>query len=160
MVCYLYPNFFTPLETKSIAESLEYVLIEDQKGTYRLSAIELVGLGFTVWQTYLNGATLIKSLISFAAFMESGIPATGNTTSMKYISRQSLFEISRQSPELFIQTVTQELSHSKLAYERGMYLHVISFILSKVIQSLKVIQIDHKRMLSYFNPIYLKSWKV
>ena len=84
-------------------------------------------------------------IVSYAAFQEATPLELDNSTPTSEatkisginhlttnIARQTLLIIIKSDTNLFIQTVTFELSHSKTAHERGIYLNVLRFVLAEV----------------------------
>ncbi|KAL2911240.1 hypothetical protein HK105_209296 [Polyrhizophydium stewartii] len=61
---------------KDVAESLEAIIREDTKSTYRLIAIELMGRGFATWEPHINGANVLRCLVGL-----TGLVAVVSTTS-------------------------------------------------------------------------------
>lgn len=117
---------------------------DDPKGTYRVTAIELIGLGFSIWKSYLDGASLILMIIGFTGFMAHDTNKTNTSTEnlsstsninihpfVTYNARHAILEISKQETDLFVQVVTQELSQSKIANDRGTLLHALGYIMEK-----------------------------
>lgn len=143
IVSLLHTSLFTNNELKEIAEALEIVLRNDPKGTYRVTAIELVGLGFRMWKPYYDGSSIIRLFVGYTGFMESDQSLKKNPTDstspnnssihplITYNARHAILDIAHKETDLFVQTVTHELSNSKSSNERGTFLHVLGYVMEK-----------------------------
>jgi hypothetical protein len=149
----IFPQYFNQKDQKDIAESLEIILLEDQKGTYRLPALEIVGLNFSMLEPYLNGANIIKMVLAMAGFC-SGIqavqitpsassgshpsPAHANLLNSTFppavmnMAKLALLQIAMADTPLCIHTITAGLTQSKSAQERGAFLKYLALILKQV----------------------------
>ncbi|KAL5036344.1 hypothetical protein BDV3_005042 [Batrachochytrium dendrobatidis] len=58
---------FSPLNIhvcKEVAESLDMIIREDLRGSHRLTAMELIGRAFAIWEPHINGASVLRYLVS------------------------------------------------------------------------------------------------
>lgn len=89
------PNCLSPSVRKLVAESLVTLLVEEKRASLRVNAIELVGLGFSIWEpcnTFLtldiNVNTVIRLLFGwFSQSQESSFSSPSNS------ARNALLEI-------------------------------------------------------------------
>ena len=150
----LFPQFFNAKDQKNIAESLEIILLEDQKGTYRVPALEIIGLNFSMLESHLNGANIIKTILAMAGFSvgiqpvqithsastpSSGLsPAHASLMTSTFppavmgMAKVALLQITMADTPLVIHTITSGLTLSKSAQERGAFLKYVGLILKQV----------------------------
>ncbi len=138
---------------------MEIILLEDQKGTYRVPALEIIGLNFSMLESHFNGANMIKTILAMAGF-SAGIQPVQITQSASASSglspahavlitstfppavmgmaKVALIQIIIADTPLAIHTISTGLTQSKSAQERGSFLKYVGLVLKQVCRLLLV----------------------
>ncbi|KAI9092699.1 hypothetical protein DFS34DRAFT_287308 [Phlyctochytrium arcticum] len=125
---------------KDVAESLNLLIREEGRSVYRIAAIELLGVGFNLWEPHVNGTSVLRTLINYSGLAitpqneAAQAGRTGSNTPSPAVimsSRQALVQIATVNPALFISTLTFDLMHSKSAAERAGGLKLLGLFIAK-----------------------------
>ncbi|KAJ3221958.1 hypothetical protein HK099_002858 [Clydaea vesicula] len=134
------PKLFSDRDCKIISECLVEALKDDPRGPYCIAATEIIGRGFATFEPFINGSSILRTLIQLTG-LSSSIKESSNTGSptkesqpvlhgtlnsnnlmlsnqLMKTARQAVVQIATVNGGLFASTVTLDLSHSKSASER------------------------------------------
>ena len=127
---------------KEIAASLELLLREDFSTPYPSAAVELLGRAFPLWQAHLNGAAIIRHLVSLTGLIVNNAPQTPTspfasvqkslTPAIMIGARQAITCIASSNSGLVISTLSFDLLHAKTDGERSGCLKLIGMFFGKV----------------------------
>ncbi|KAJ1569189.1 Rabconnectin-3B, isoform A, partial [Nowakowskiella sp. JEL0078] len=115
------------LDTQSCKEvtiSLDLIIKNDIKNSYRATAIELIGAGFHSWQPHLNFQHSLKQLLAFtglatlpssakANLLLQSAPVSEVTPTVMMTARQTIITIAEINPLMFVVAVANELVNGK-----------------------------------------------
>ncbi|KAJ3391542.1 hypothetical protein HDU92_008992 [Lobulomyces angularis] len=147
------PKLFSDRDCKIISECLVEALKDDPRGPYCIAATEIIGRGFATFEPFINGSSILRTLIQLTG-LSSSIKESSNTGSptkesqpvlhgtlnsnnlmlsnqLMKTARQAVVQIATVNGGLFASTVTLDLSHSKSASERMVCLKLLGMFISK-----------------------------
>ena len=127
------PGSLSARVCKDVCASIEKLILDPEKNSYRLLAIEIVGFGFKSWEPHLNGASMIRSLTQMTGLKGQQQATNPNITGPNMMmSRQALISIGSINPGLFISTLSLDLVHSKDVWDKVAALKLLGLFISKV----------------------------
>jgi hypothetical protein len=128
------PNCLSPNVRKLVAESLLTLLVEDKRALVRIAAMELIGLGYSIWQpcTIYFTADINANLVVKLLFGWHGKTPDKISQAAISVARESLLDILCVSPTDVL-TVMMEFLSSKTMSDRISGLKFLSIGIQKVL---------------------------
>ncbi|KAI8913630.1 hypothetical protein EDD86DRAFT_262841 [Gorgonomyces haynaldii] len=122
------PQLIPTRLSKDISSSLDTIIREEVKSPFRLLAIELLGLGFSYWEPHINGASMLRLLVSLTGLHQTQLQLTPPAMMQ---ARTTLQAIVGFNAPLVINTLLFDLLHSKSIGERISSLKILGSLVSK-----------------------------
>ncbi|KAI9021088.1 hypothetical protein DFJ74DRAFT_112744 [Hyaloraphidium curvatum] len=107
---------------------------------FRVTALELLGRGFSAWEPHISATSLIRFLEQLAGFLPpatgspssaSAVPAPSQPAAVQQMARQAILSIATSSTAVFVQTLVLDLTHAKTVEERKGSLRLLSVFVHK-----------------------------
>ncbi|KAI9017849.1 hypothetical protein BC832DRAFT_50955 [Gaertneriomyces semiglobifer] len=120
---------------RQVARLLDRMLRDESTPImYRTTAIDLLGRGFAGWEKFVDSGGIVKLLVMYSG-VDGGQPdaddsAANKGASLVAVSRQSIVNIARASPELFIHSLLSLLTSGSIP-SRTASLKILLMLVSK-----------------------------
>ncbi|KAI8801576.1 hypothetical protein BJ742DRAFT_684998 [Cladochytrium replicatum] len=152
------PTLFESRLLRDLAQSLELVIREDTRNTYRLAAMELIGRAFSTLEPHMNGQQIIRMMVGMTGLWgQPPAPTQGSTSgqstptlqstansipgalagianvsqSVMLMARNVVVQIAIANPSLFVTTECFDLMHAKTPGERLGSLKLLGMFIAK-----------------------------
>ncbi|KAN0063521.1 hypothetical protein ACQY0O_003968 [Thecaphora frezii] len=127
------PRFksLSPLLLKQISQSITILLADEANRLHQAIAIDLCSTGFSIWQHYLDAASVVRSLFALATDKEANPTAALAGIELWTLARAATLRIASENTPLFMTTLSMDILHAHSPAHCSATMKLVAFMVRK-----------------------------